>query len=147
MKARIIGGDYIKDTNDQFSLQTLMSWFAPGHGLKYAAGCIEPLFNDCNTAWFVGERPGAWSNGGALNFPNFICDGCTMWPDGFLGILKYRRACFIHDFLCRHVIKNHADRYEADRLLMYLVGGAMGRVMFVGVRAYSKYLEAQGRLR
>lgn len=113
------GGEYRRLGKNRFQLLQDLFYNIPGYDLKYAIGRVPE---------------------------GFICDGCSYWPDRFMG-KRYRKACFIHDYLCRHVIQNHADRYEADRTLRYLVGGAWGGIMFVGVRCYSEWLEIQGRLR
>ncbi len=148
MESIILGGAYRK-TDCGFKLLDRLKWDNPGLDCKYSKGFIQPSINPndpgSRLSWGVFSGSGDYQQFGILPLLNFVCDGCTAWPDRFFGI-SYRKACFIHDFLCRHVIKTHADRYEADRLLMYLVGGAMGRIMFVGVRAYSKFLEAQGRI-
>lgn len=113
------GGQYRQVGKKRFQLLQDLFWDIDGYDLKYSSGYVPE---------------------------GFICDGCSYWPDRFLG-KQYRRACFIHDYLCRLVIKTHADRYEADRTLRYLVGGAWGAIMFFGVRCYSVSLEIRGRLR
>lgn len=113
------GGDYRQVGENRFQLMQDLLWNLPGHDLKYEIGRVPE---------------------------GFICDGCSYWPDRFLG-KHYRKACFIHDWLCRHVIKTHADRYEADRTLRYLVGGAWGAIMFFGVRCYSVGLQVSGVIR
>ena len=113
------GGEYREIGANRFQLLQDLLWNMPGYDLKYEIGCVPE---------------------------GFICDGCSYWPDQFLG-KRYRKACFIHDYLCRHVIQTYADRYEADRTLRYLVGGAWGGIMFFGVRCYSISLEISGNIR